>query len=265
MSLLPTAPRSIGGVLDDAIRLYRHALPKCLPLVLISVVIMLVPAVLLAMRMQSTVGADPTAVLSLFKQPSVWLTYLLLFIISVAVYNAIIIHINALAHDESPTLSQSFGAGLPRVLPMFGMAIVFLLVVAVGTVLLVIPGIYLWGILQFAFIPLLIDKTGIFASFGISRRLVKGNWWRATTIITVAFIIIYILLLIIGLTGGVIAGISGAGAGVFTNMVVQQLVSAVLNIFLMPFLPSVMLAVYYDLKLRNEGDDLAERVAALQP
>jgi hypothetical protein len=47
-------------------------------------------------------------------------------------------------------------------------------------------------------------------------------------------------------------------------MVTQQILSAVLNIFLMPFLPSVMLAVYYDLRLRNEGDDLAERVAALQ-
>lgn len=261
MSLMPTAPRSIGGVLDDAIRLYRAALTKCLPLVLITVALMFIPGLLLAMRMQSLAGAGPQAVMSLFAKPSIWVTYFAMIVVTIAVYNAIIIHINAIAHDEPSTLSSAFGAGLGRVAPMTGMAILFLLAVSIGTMLLIIPGIYVWGILQFAFIPLLLDRAGVFESFGISRRLVKGNWWRTTTIITVAFIIIYILILVIGLVAGLFVGFSGPG--MLGNVVVQQILSAIMNIFLMPFLPSVMLAVYYDLKLRNEGDDLAERVAQL--
>jgi hypothetical protein len=34
---------------------------------------------------------------------------------------------------------------------------------------------------------------------------------------------------------------------------------------MLSFIPCILLAVYYDLKLRREGGDLADRVGALNP
>jgi Na+(H+)/acetate symporter ActP len=60
-------------------------------------------------------------------------------------------------------------------------------------------------------------------------------------------------------------GTAGDAASVTTVQLVQQLVSSVMNLFTMTFFPCVLLSVYYDLKLRREGSDLAGRVGALNP
>jgi len=43
------------------------------------------------------------------------------------------------------------------------------------------------------------------------------------------------------------------------------LAAAVLSVFTTPLLTVVMLSIYYDLKLRREGGDLAVRLSSLQP
>lgn len=263
MSLLPTAPRSIGGVLDDAIRLYRIAFAKCLPLVLVATLLMMIPGLFLANLMQGAMASNPAAMLTIFRSPVVWASYIGMIVVMFAFYNALVIKINALAHDEPMSLGAAMGAGVRRVPSMIGMSFLFIFFISIGFVLLLVPGFYVFGILQLAFIPLLIDNSGIFESFGISRRLVKGNWWRSTTIVFVAFVILYILVLIVGMVGGLAAGFNPSA--MMNNMVVQQVASSVMNVFVMPFLPSVMLSIYYDLKLRNEGSDLEERIAALKP
>jgi hypothetical protein len=43
----------------------------------------------------------------------------------------------------------------------------------------------------------------------------------------------------------------------------NQIVGAVLNVFLLGWVPSVLITMYYDLRLRHQGEDLAARVDAL--
>ena len=93
------------------------------------------------------------------------------------------------------------------------------------------------------------------AAFGISRRLIKGYWWRSTIIVSVAIIIF---------VGAVVGGFLAAlKPGMGTALIVNQLVGLLVNIFVIGWLPSVLLAMYYDLKLRHEGGDLSARVDAL--
>jgi hypothetical protein len=46
-------------------------------------------------------------------------------------------------------------------------------------------------------------------------------------------------------------------------VLIQRLLVTALNVVLISMLPCFLLALYYDLKLRHEGGDLAARVAAL--
>jgi hypothetical protein len=269
MSLMPTTPRSIGGVLDDAIRLYRRSWLPCLPIVLILLVVTLPLSLLIAARMQSVVG-NPQAMLALFKSPVIWQSYFVLIVVMCAVYGALFAQANAIAHGERLSVMTALGVGLKRSPVSLGVGLLFALIVGVGTMLLVIPGIYLWGVFQLAFAPAVIERAGVFESLTTSRRLTKGNWWRTFTIITVALIIMYVLIISVTFLVGIIAGVSTMAAMVGAQemsgaLVTQQIISSVLNMFVMSFLPCIVLAVYYDLKLRKEGADLAGRIDALKP
>ena len=268
MSLMPTAPRSIGGVLDDAIRLYRKTLSACIPIVLVGVVLSTPVGLWIALRTQSLAATgDPAAVLSLFSSPSVWLAYLAMMVVYVTIYGALIHQVDAIAHGRRASFAEAMGHGLQRLPAMLGVSILFGLAVLVGTVLLVIPGIWVWGLLQFAFVAVVLERTGVLESFGVSRRLVSGNWWRANVVIFVAMVILIVLAMVLGVVGGLIVAMAGlADAASSTGaQVVSQLVSAVLNVFTMSFYPCVLLAVFNDLKLRKEGGDLLDRVGALTP
>ena len=72
-----------------------------------------------------------------------------------------------------------------------------------------------------------------------------------------------VLFFVIGMIAGMAAATAkGDAAGL---QLVTQLVSGVLNIFTVPFIPCALVAIYRDLKLRAEGADLAARISKLQP
>lgn len=269
MSLMPAEPRSIGGVLDDAIRLYRHTLTACMPLVLIGVLLAIPAGIWLAMRSQELAATgDAAAVFSLFSSPLTWCVYLAMLAIYAVVYGAVIHQIDAMARGHRPSMAEALGVGLKRLPVMLAVTLLFAIVVTIGMVLLVIPGIWLWGLLQLAFIAVIVDGSGVFASFSTSRELMRGNWWRANIAIFVAWVLMIVLVAVLGAIGGFILGLTGASAEAANSMegqVIQQLISAVLNVFTMSFFPCVLLAVFNDLKLRREGGDLLGRVGALSP
>lgn len=278
MSMLPTAPRSIGGVLDNAMRIYRKSLFPCFPIVLVASLATAVPSTMLALQMGSVAGTDnPQAMLDLFQSPDLWLMYLAMMVVGIIAYGALFARIDAIARGQSMSMGSAVGAGLRRFPVLLAVSILLGLMVGIGTVLLIIPGIVLWGYFQLAMVAAVLERNGVFGSFGTSARLVSGNWWRTNVTIFVAFVMMLVLFVVIATIAGIFAGFFGAAsagsgaspADVADDLVafqlVQQGLSAVLNVFVMTFFPSVLLAVFYDLKLRKEGADLATRVGELNP
>jgi hypothetical protein len=271
MSLKPDAPRSIGGVLDVAFRLYSRSILPCMPLVLVATVMMVLPSLLMGRGAAAVTPGDPAAMLAFIKSPTVLLSYLALIVVTIVVYGALFAQVDAIARGERMPAGAAFALGLRRFPVLLGVSILLGLMVIVGCLLLLIPGVYLWGVFQLAFIPPILERAGVFASLSTSARLVKGNWWRASVIVFVATVMVMVLVLVMSMIAGVVAGIgAAAGAGVAdlanataTAQAISLAISAISNLFTLTFFPSVLLAVYYDLKLRNEGADLASRVGAL--
>jgi len=256
-----SAPKSIGGVLDDAIRLYRQVFPKVVPLNIVAAVALAFPTLYLGLQAANLQKGDPTAAFALFKSPSVWITYLLIVLVALVVQSALISAIDTFANGHEPTVGAAFAVGLSRLPRLVVAGIVIALIVAVGFVLLVIPGIYLWGIFQLVFIAIIVDNVGAFESLGVSSRLIKGNWWRAATVFTVAVIILIVLSFIGGFVNGIAAVTLGLDSSV--AVVIRTVIGAIMNILIIPLLPCFQLAMFYDLKLRHDGGDLAARVDTL--
>jgi hypothetical protein len=79
-----------------------------------------------------------------------------------------------------------------------------------------------------------------------------------------------VIYLIAGMIIGAIAPVVVLGGGGTENLLLISLVSGLLigvlmNVLVTPFYISLAISIYWDLKLRKDGGDLAARVGALNP
>jgi len=240
----PTAPLPIGGVVDDAIKLYRASFQRCWPIALLGAVVMGAFGIFLTFYLR-TVGLSPVglAALQVYRQPPVVALYLLQMVLSLAFYGALIASQNALASGEVPLgTAEAIGMGFTRLGRAVMAAILCWVVITVG---------------------LYADDAGAMESLKVSRELMRGYWWRTTTILTVAFVIILVFSMVVTFVAGALAAIAVVSHDVGSIQLTIQVVSIAANVFILPMVPAVLLAIYDDLKLRREGGDLAARVGAL--
>jgi hypothetical protein len=257
----PSAPQSIGGVLDDAVRLYRESFVRTLPLSIAASVALSLPSLLLSRPPHRTGPQNLQAMLQTFASPTYWLTYLICLLAYAVIYVALVATVNEIACGRRANLPAALRKGVERLPSMIGAFILVGLMVGVGLILLVIPGIYLWGALQLTFFPLILDHERVGAAIGISRRLVKGHWWHATTVITVIIVMSIVLEMILTFLAGLLVGLLRwqLQGGIVTVQILYVLADSL--VMVLPLAGG--LALYHDLKLRSEGSDLAARMEAL--
>jgi hypothetical protein len=276
--LKPTAPRSIGGVLDDSIRLYRAGIAKVWPLALGAQLLVAVPTLYSSLNARNAVPTGQ-ALLSMYGSPSFWLPYLVCAIATIGFYNAITLQLAAAYRGESASGSQALAAGyrlLPRVLQMYLVLIVvgiaFGIVVAIAmqapALIRLVLGIaaiplliYLLGRVYLAHVALIVDDLGVFKSIQSSWTLTRGHWWRGATIYTVVLLIALVFYLIIMFVVGLIT--VGFGPASALGIGLTQLVSVLGTSIVLPLVSASLIAIFLDFKLRSEGTDLADRVNAL--
>ena len=254
-------PRSIGGVLDDGVRLYRESFRQIWPLLIVNAILAIAPSLILGLN-QAAPGSlqQARALYQTMTSPGYWIGFLVLLLANLVMYGALIGSIDSVAKGGSMALGEAVQLGLSRLLRLFASSILFGIAVTIGLLLFIVPGIYLMGIFQLVFVAIVLENARVGESFGTSRRLIKGHWWRSVTIVSVAIIILVVLSFLAGLVTALAAVLRPS---VGTVLVVNQLVSGIVNVVIVGWMPSVLLAMYYDLKLRHEGGDLSARVDAL--
>ena len=87
------------------------------------------------------------------------------------------------------TVSETFSRVWPRVWPLLGASILAGLGIAVGIALLIVPGLIL--LTWWALIPpaIVLEKRGVFESFGRSRELVRGNAWSVFGVLIITYLL----------------------------------------------------------------------------
>jgi len=86
----------------------------------------------------------------------------------------------------------------PVVLPLIGVGILFGVGVAIGFILLVVPGLILLTIWAVVAPVIVVEHSGVIDAFGRSRELVRGNGWQVFGVILVAFLIAGVASFILG-------------------------------------------------------------------
>jgi len=137
-------------------------------------------------------------------------------------------------------VSASYGYAFSRLGPLIGLELLVALVVGIGFILLVIPGIIVLVFLAVSVPAFIIEGLGVTDSMSRSWKLVSGSWWHTLGVILVAAII-----------AGVINGILTAiGGNTFFGV---WILSAIAQIITAPFVALVSVVLYVDLRARHES------------
>jgi hypothetical protein len=141
-------------------------------------------------------------------------------------------------------VSDSYRAALSRLGGLIVLSLLIALIVGIGFVFLIIPGLILLVFLSMAVPAFIIERRGVTDSMSRSWNLVSGSWWHVLGAIVVAAII-----------SGIVSGIIGALGG--DSLIGMWITSAIGGIITAPFYALVSVVLYVDLRSRKESLDVA--------
>lgn len=94
--------------------------------------------------------------------------------------------------------------------PLVGVSILFGLGLGIGFVLFIIPGLILMVIWSVVAPVTVLERPGVFAAFGRSRELVRGNGWSVFGVIVIVFLAVAVISLAAGLAASSLGSVGQA-------------------------------------------------------
>jgi Uncharacterised protein family (UPF0259) len=121
------------------------------------------------------------------------------------------------------SIGDLFSAAAPAILPLIGFSILAGIGVALGLVLLIVPGLVLLTFWSVGAPAIVAERVGVFEAFGRSWNLVKGNAWSVFG----ALVVVTLIWLAIGFILVAIANPIGDGAILVANVIAGALTAPI--------------------------------------
>ncbi len=148
-------------------------------------------------------------------------------VIAATLYQGMVVNLVSDVQDgrRDFTIEELIRATGPVILPLIGAGLLAGIAIGIGFLLLIVPGLILLTIWSVIAPVIVVEHSGVMASFGRSRELVRGNGWQVFGVIVVVYIIIFAASLILGAIGTAISD-SAVGRIVF-NLISSTLTAPV--------------------------------------
>jgi hypothetical protein len=252
-------PLGVGEILDMALAVYRRHASS---LGRVVAVVVALPAALngaLAVAEQQVRDSDGSSGSLAILQ--VLLLVVSLIASSLATAAAYRLVADAyLGRTVDPAASLRFGAR--RFLSVIWISLLVGVLVAIASLFLLIPGIYLFVAWSVAVPALLGENLGITAALGRSRALVRGRFWPCAGVLILAVLLALIVTLVIL---GVLSALLGSSGNDTVTFLEQGVASLIANTLVLPFQVAVTTVLYIDLRVRKEGFDVQLLTHSLEP
>ena len=242
--------RGLDDILSAAFAIYRANAGKLIVIVAVVVIPLsfishfLTGVVFAATKttVQGPLGSYTTVAPRSFATViAVWLTGLLITIIISAIMQAALMRGAALATlGEAVDVEASYKWGLGKLGSVILISILVCIMVGIGFILLIIPGVFLLTRFFVAIPALVVENHQGAEAISRSWNLTKGHFWHVLGTIVVA-----------GLITGVVGGIIGAFAG--SSWFLGWVFGSIAQILVAPFSALVSIVLYLDLCARTEG------------
>ena len=234
----PLRPLTLGEILDVSFGLYRSMF---LTLLVVAVAVHLVPVMI-----QTYLQASGRIFLLDFVTLGYWLVAVIMNSLGVAATTSII---SDAYLGRRMTAGEALRRALPLIWPLLVISLLSSLLIGVGFMLLIVPGVILLSGLLVSSVVMVVEvPPRATTAMARSWELSKGYKGQVFGTVLVAFL----LLLVPRVAVSTIWGLSGGSR----TAILPVVVSAMLEVAVYPYLYTVITLVYYDLRIRKEGFDL---------
>ncbi|MDP9329678.1 MAG: glycerophosphoryl diester phosphodiesterase membrane domain-containing protein [Actinomycetota bacterium] len=242
--------RGLGDILSAAFEIYKNNAAKLITIVAVVVVplqfvLHLLTGVVFAAKKDTVVIGNIQVTETVARSAGVALLVLLIGLIIGVIINsalqAAIIRAAAQTTVGDPVdVSESYRFGFAHFGSVLLASILVGIVVAVGFVLLIVPGVIFLTMLAVTIPVVVIERKGVTDAMSRSWALAKGNFWHVLGTVVVAAIITSVV-------GGAIGAIGG------NNWFLAWIFGSIGQIIAAPFSAMVTVLLYLDLRTRSES------------
>ena len=243
---LELRPMGIGDIYDTGFRMYRNRFAVFLIIALAAYIPFGIVQVIF---LQMAAAGEAGAVNPLVAFSGVLLLFLLMFIILPLCQGAMIHQISSSYLGEQIGAVESYRRALPRLVRLLIANILAGIIIMIGFVLLIVPGIIfsLWFLVITAVVML--EDTSATGSLGRSKDLMSGNLGKGFMVALVGGLIA----LGAGILGGIAADMLPAEA-----LIARAAIDTFVSAAILPIQTAALILFYYDLRIRKEGFDLQQ-------
>ena len=139
------------------------------------------------------------------------------------------------------SLGETVRAATPYFWAVAGASILAGIAITIGLILIIVPGLYLITIWAVIIPVIVLEQSGVMASFGRSHELVRGRGWHVFGTLVLAWLILLAVNLILGLIFAALPDALGRG-----------LSSVISGTIVAPFIALVVTLVYYRLSATSQ-------------
>ncbi|MGQ0824420.1 MAG: hypothetical protein ACT4OX_05200 [Actinomycetota bacterium] len=255
-------PRSVGEILDVAVSLYRARFPA---LMLVTLFVEIPVQILSMLVLLSALPDDFEVGYTGQIQPvydgsdvavglAATLFVLFLSVVSTGFVTAVATRIVADAYvgaaDAGGDAARIAGR---RILAVLGVTTLSTLGIAVGILACIAPGIWLMGAWSVVVPVLILENTGVLRALGRSFELTKTRIWAALGVVITGQLMTTTITL--SLTTAIDLLIS-TGDSLTAQVIAQSVAATIAAIITTPFIATAVVALYFDLRIRNEAFDV---------
>jgi hypothetical protein len=266
-------------IVDHTFRIYRENFMTCIGLVaVVSIPITIIQLLLTASSFSSLDFTSSSAATrqQLANLSNTFSTTLLvisiLALVQLVITNGPLIYIASesffgrkvsIGEAFRETRSRFFNLGcgfivFSFVVGVFALAVTFIGALCAPVWLALGIVVYMAIAIYMALMPVLVLED-VGASHGLNRAwaLGRARFWQGLGVMVAIGVISYIISLAFGMVASLLVAQGFAGASFTTQQIVNQILGQVIGVFILPLTPIALTVLYYDIRIRVEGLDIA--------
>ncbi len=220
----------VGGVIRRVFNIYVDQAPVLLPA---AAVVFVISGILTGVLVAAS--------------PGLAIVGLIISVVASMLFTGMVVELVADVQDgrRDSSPGQLLRAVTPVLGPLILVGIVAGIGIAIGFVLIIVPGLILITIWSVAAPVVVLERPGVFAALGRSRELVRGNGWQVFGVI----LVLDVLVIAIASALEIAANSAGSGVGIVVRVIVGVLTA--------PLSALAAAVLYFELR----GEHAAEPIA----
>lgn len=266
---LPAAGFDIGRVIS---RLFGVLQRNFVVFLLLSILLVGLPTAAtnflkLAFLAPALASAQATNEILQNLAPLLFLVTILVGLVANAVLQGAVIYATVTdLSGRQVSFGEAFGSGLQFFLPLIGLGLIASICCFFGFLVFIVPGVLLALAWSVATPVLVIERTGVFGSFGRSAELTRNHRGAIFALAILSFVIGGIIQMIVGgavLAGGLslVGAANPAGSSMLGFSVLQAIATLIGGTLTGMIGSSGVASVYYELRFVKEGVGAAQLAA----